>query len=115
MITRKELKDAYPAKKIVFKRDKTYHRHDTVKLRGAGEIRLDTLLHMTFLKDEVESEYFDMTLLHKIGESDLFKEDSISTIAIANSRPEENSKLKGFLTVAEGKHSVTFTFLAGGK
>ena len=81
---------------------------------GVGTIRLDTTLHMTFLKDEVATDHFNMMILNKIGECPLFHDDAIKTVVIANAR-EADGKHAGFLTVHEGEKSATYTFLAGGK
>jgi hypothetical protein len=114
MITFEEIKAAYPGKKIILSCDRTYYPNDVVKLAEGAEVLLNTNLHITFLKADVASEYFDMMLLHRIGESKLFHDDSISTIVIASPQTEEKGKLDGFLAVTEGEKATTFTFLAGG-
>ena len=115
MITIKELREAYPHKKIIFKRDRPHYPRDVVTLPDGGEICLDTTIHMTFLKEDVAGEYFHMMILNKIGESPLFKDDSIQTVVIANAKTEEKSKFHGFLAVMATERSITYTFLAGGK
>ena len=114
MITLEEIKAAYPAKTILFMHDRYYYPKDIVRLADGTEILLDTHLHMIFLKEDVVGEYFDMTLLNKIGEAKIFNDDSIKTIVIANTQTDEKSKLVGFLSVAESEKATTFTFLAGG-
>jgi hypothetical protein len=114
MITLKELRAAYPNKEIIFKRDRIYYPRDTVTLPDGGEICLDTNLHMTFLKEEVAGEYFNMMILNKIGESPLFKDESIRTVVIANAKTENESKFHGCLAAVASEKSITFTFLAGG-
>ena len=115
MITIKELRAAYPHKKIIFMRDRPYFPRDVVTLPDDGEICLDTTIHMTFLKQDAESEYLNMMILSKIGESPLFKDDSIKTVVIANAKMEQESKFYGFLAAVASERSITFTFLAGGK
>ena len=115
MITLKELRAAYPNKEIIFKRDRTYYPRDTVTLPDGGEICLDTTIHMTFLKQDAKSEYFDMMILNKIGESALFKDASIKTLVIANAKTGKGSKFHGFLAAVATEVSITFTFLAGGR
>ncbi len=115
MITIKELRAAYPRKEIIFKRDRPYYPRDVVTLPDGGEICLDTTLHMTFLKEDVAGEYLNMMILNKIGESPLFKDDSIGTVVIANAKTEKESKFHGFLAAVASEKSITFTFLAGGK
>jgi len=115
MITVSQLQRAYRGKRIIHVKDKTYFPNDVVKIEGGEEIVLDTNTHMTFLKEDVDGEYFHMMILNKIGELPLFNDPAIKTIVIANARPEEGGRSDSFLTVVESEKSVTYTFLAGGK
>ena len=115
MITLKALQAAYPGKRVIHAHDKPYFPNDIVTLADGVEIRLDTNIHTTFLKEEVAGEYFNMMMMNKIGELPLFKDRAIKTIVIANARIEGNSRQEEFLTVAEGGKALTYTFLAGGK
>ena len=115
MITLNALQAAYRGKRIIHAHDKAHFPNDIVTLADGGEIRLDTNIHMTFLKEEIAGEYFNMMIMNKIGELPLFKDPAIRTIVLANARTDEKSRMDGFYTVIEGEKSVTYTFLAGGK